>query len=277
MDVKFWGVRGSFPALGFEYTRYGGDTSCVTMDCAGKMLVFDAGSGLVRLGKTIKGPVDIDIFLSHVHLDHVMGLAYFAPLYHPGSRIRIWLEQRIAGLHRKAIRGLFGPPLHPVKLEKAPAKLEWRTYRAGARFSPRSGVKMIAHPLPHPGGAMGFRVEHGGQTAVYGVDSGALHGAARIAAVDWGANADLLILDATFTCAESEKLPDWGHMSWKEAVEFGIEAQAKRICLFHHGPDRVDDALDAIATDARALSSKAFLAREGMTMVLDRARAEVPA
>jgi ribonuclease BN (tRNA processing enzyme) len=134
---------------------------------------------------------------------------------------------------------------------------------------------VTAQALPHPGGAHGFRVEHGGAAVVYGADTGALTGAARTQALAWARGADLLILDATFTCAEGEAHPDWGHMTWKEACTFGLESGAARVALYHHGPDRTDEELDQIAVEVRALSERILVVRDGLALnVPALARAE---
>jgi phosphoribosyl 1,2-cyclic phosphodiesterase len=269
LEVRFWGVRGSFPAIGPSFARYGGDTSCVGVTTGdGRRLAFDCGSGFVRFGKTLPGPVELDLFLSHPHLDHIMGLAFFDPLWRPDSVIRIWLEESRATALREALLRQFGPPFHPVPLSEVPATVGWRTYRMGEAFAPLPGVRLLAADLPHPGGSCGFRLESDGKSVIYGADSGALEGDARAAALAWAKDADLAILDATFTCAESEARPDWGHMSWKEAVAFGAEAGAKHVALFHHGPDRTDEELDAIEREARTIMGGAVLAQDGMTIVL---------
>jgi len=268
IDVRFWGTRGSFPAMGPEFARYGGDTSCVSAICAERTFVFDAGTGFARLGRTIPGPADIDLFLSHTHLDHIMGLLYFDPIWRAGTTIRIWLEERAAPTIREALNRQFGPPFHPVPLAEVPASIEWLTYQAGKRFAPRHDVQIIAMELPHPGGAFGFRLEHGGAALVYGADTGELVGAQRDAALMWARGADLLILDATFTCAQAEKYPDWGHMSWRQAAEFGADAGAASIALFHHGPDRTDDELDQTAREAAEISPRTIMARDGLALKL---------
>jgi phosphoribosyl 1,2-cyclic phosphodiesterase len=268
LDVTFWGTRGSFPALGAQFARYGGDTSCVAAHAGARTLVLDAGSGFARMGKSYPGTADIDLFLSHVHLDHVLGLVYFDPIWRPGTNIRIWLEESAAAETRVALPRLFGPPFHPVSLPDVPATLTWRTYKTGEAFEPHPGVRVLALALPHPGGANGFRVDHGGASLVYGADTGALTGAMRADALRWAAGTDLLILDSTFTCAESEEHPDWGHMSWKEAVAFGAETGARRIALYHHGPDRTDDELDAIAREAKGMNDRTLVVRDGLSVTL---------
>ena len=196
---------------------------------------------------------------------------YFDPIWRPDTKIRIWLEESVAATIRGALGRQFGPPFHPVMLEDVPATLEWKTYRAGAPFSPHPGVQMIAKSLPHPGGAFGMRLENGGASFVYGADTGALVDSDRAAALAWAAGAGLLVLDATFNCAESEAHPDWGHMSWQEAAAFGAEAGAVEVALFHHGPDRSDDELDVVAREAKNIFPRTILARDGLRISIQPA------
>src|ERR1043166_5841865 len=123
MQVRFWGTRGSFPAMGPAFVRYGGDTACVAAQCGARTLVFDAGSGLRRMGASIPGPAQIDLFLSHLHLDHVMGLSHFAPIWRADSEIVIWLERDVADQARAHIMRLCGPPFHPVPFSEIPARI----------------------------------------------------------------------------------------------------------------------------------------------------------
>ncbi|MGE0803145.1 MAG: MBL fold metallo-hydrolase, partial [Lautropia sp.] len=93
MSVHFRGVRGSVPCPGPATVRYGGNTPCLEVRCGERLLIFDAGTGLRELGNALaaaKAPVDADIFLSHCHVDHINGLPFFAPLYAPANRLRIW-------------------------------------------------------------------------------------------------------------------------------------------------------------------------------------------
>src|SRR5262245_17924176 len=89
-SVRFWGVRGSIACCSADYARYGGNTSCVEIRCGDRVLIFDAGTGIRPLGKQLVQslPANADIFFTHTHLDHIVGLPFFAPLYKPGSKIR---------------------------------------------------------------------------------------------------------------------------------------------------------------------------------------------
>src|SRR5262245_17715840 len=90
--VKFWGVRGSIACAGSQYVRYGGNTSCLEVTAGGRRLIFDAGTGLRPLGNDLCSPdkLDLDIFFTHTHFDHICGLTFFKPLFARENRVRMW-------------------------------------------------------------------------------------------------------------------------------------------------------------------------------------------
>ena len=117
-SVRFWGVRGSIACCSADYARYGGNTSCIEIRCGDRVLIFDAGTGIRPLGKQLVQslPVSADLFFTHTHLDHIVGLPFFAPLYKPGSKIRIWSGHLEAPLTFKdALTHLMAPPLFCVR------------------------------------------------------------------------------------------------------------------------------------------------------------------
>jgi phosphoribosyl 1,2-cyclic phosphodiesterase len=121
MLVRFWGVRGSVPCAGPDTVRYGGNTPCVEVRCGDQVLIFDAGSGIRPLGQTLANgagaDTDTDIFFSHCHIDHMVGLPFFEPLFRRGSRVHLWAGHLAppAGLEA-AIRQLMSAPLFPIEI-----------------------------------------------------------------------------------------------------------------------------------------------------------------
>ncbi|MGE0725835.1 MAG: MBL fold metallo-hydrolase [Alphaproteobacteria bacterium] len=269
IEVTFWGVRGSIACAGPETARYGGNTSCVEMRCGPHRLVFDAGTGIRPLGRKLaaEGLHEIDIFFSHTHIDHVVGLPFFAPALIAGNRLRLWAGHLLPTLTlAEAIRRMMTPPLFPVPVEALRAEPEFHDFRAGETLAPRPGVTVRTAPLAHPDGATGYRVEHGGAAVAYVTDVEHRDGERDAVVVDLVRGADLMIYDATYTDAEFPARIGWGHSTWQEALRIADAAGVARVALFHHDPGHDDGAMDAIAAAASAAREGTFAAREGETI-----------
>jgi phosphoribosyl 1,2-cyclic phosphodiesterase len=272
ISIRFWGVRGSIPSPGPDTIRYGGNTCCVEVRCAESVLIFDAGSGLRPLGDALRkdGKIgDTDLFLSHGHLDHVMGLPFFAPLLKRGERLRVWggSFQAIGGV-KAACAALMSHPLFPIDLEMLSGSIEFNDFRAGDTLEPRPDVRIRTAPLRHPGGAIGYRLEYAGRALAYVTDTEKADGSYDAGILALAESADLVIVDATYTDDELPAHRGWGHSSWQQGVELATAAGAKRLCLFHHDPARDDERMDAIAAAAEAQLPGAIVAREGLHIEL---------
>lgn len=155
MYVRFWGVRGSLPASDPGYGHYGDNTSCVEVRCGETVLVSDAGSGLRELGAALveEGCTEADLFLSHMHVDHVLGLPFFPFAFQGGNTLRLWsVHQPAVGTTEGAIRHLMSPPLFPVPPEIFTTDIAFLDFRAGETLNPEPGIAIRTAPLRHPGG-----------------------------------------------------------------------------------------------------------------------------
>lgn len=270
--VRFWGVRGSIACSGPETARYGGNTSSLEVRCGERLLLFDAGTGIRYLGRALArgAPLDTDLFLTHTHFDHVCGLPFFAPLYQPQNRIRIWaghLEGRVS--IRRVLREFMISPLFPVPPEVFRAEVEYRDFAAGDTLAPAPGIVVRTARLNHPDGATGYRVEFGGRALCYLTDTEHVPGAPDRNVLALIAGADLVVYDCMYTDAEyADGHAGWGHSTWEEGVRLCRAAGARALAVFHHDPDHADAQLDAIAAEvARALPGS-FVAREGLEVAL---------
>lgn len=268
MSVRFWGVRGSVPCPGPDTLRYGGNTPCVEIRCGRRTLIFDAGSGIRQLGSVLAKKTDnsgFDIFLSHGHIDHVVGLPFFAPLFVTGQVVRVWAGSlQPGGGVEEAVRKLMSFPFFPLQIDALHAELEFHDFRAGEVLNPRDDLTVRTAPLNHPGGAIGYRVEFGGRAVAYITDVELGTGAFDPAVLALARDADLLILDTTYTDEEYPSHIGWGHSTWQQGVRLAKEARAKRLCLFHHDPDHNDAFMDTIATAAAAARPGTVVASEGL-------------
>jgi phosphoribosyl 1,2-cyclic phosphodiesterase len=268
MRIRFWGVRGSIPCPGPDTVRYGGNTPCVEVRCGNHVLIFDAGTGIRGLGQTLIDAnlaADTDIFFSHCHLDHVIGLPFYAPLFKADSRVHLWaghLEDQ-EGVE-DAVRKVMSFPLFPIEVETFRAHLEFHDFRAGDKLAPRVGVSVRTMPLSHPGGATGYRVEYDGHSAAYITDIELGEGPFDEGAMVLAKGASALIIDSTYTDKEMPSHRGWGHSSWQQVVRFANEANVGKLCLFHHDPDHDDAFLDAMAAAADESRPGTLVAREGL-------------
>jgi phosphoribosyl 1,2-cyclic phosphodiesterase len=281
MRVTIWGCRGSLATPGVETVRYGGNTSCVEVSTSDERtaLVLDAGTGIRRLGLELaeRGVEHVHLCLTHLHLDHLEGLRFFAPLWDERITLDVWGPPSPVVTLRERIARSFSPPLFPIDLRRVPARVSFRDI-------PRQpwtidGVTLSAELVMHPGPTVGFRVEDGGATLAYLPDhEPALVGPIADRTRDWlsggsiAADADVLLHDAQYFADEYDDRIGWGHSSVEDAVTYAHMVGARRLVLFHHEPDRGDSSLERLGAQARLLAaegeSEPVLAREGMVLEL---------
>ena len=269
IKVRFWGVRGSIACPGDSYVRYGGNTSCVEMRCGDRLLVFDGGTGLRELGRTLEGgpPIDADIFFSHSHLDHVAGVPFFRPLFQAKNKFRLW-----AG-HLRPERGLMdvlcqmmAAPLFPIPPAAFDADTEFNDFTAGDRLEPQPGISVVTTPLNHPNGATGYRVEYGSRAVAYVTDTEHENGTLDPGILKLIQDADLFIYDSTYTDAEYPGYAGWGHSTWQHGLKLARAAKVGRFVIFHHDPNHDDTFMDKVAAEADIARPGTVVAREGMLL-----------
>jgi phosphoribosyl 1,2-cyclic phosphodiesterase len=261
MNVRLWGTRGSVPTPGLETQAYGGNTSCVEVSAGDdeSLVVLDAGTGIRAIGNTLAPTVRrVDILLTHLHMDHIIGLGFFAALFRPDLDVHLWGPASTSlGLRARLTRYL-SPPLFPVRLRDLPCALTLHDVPLGAFELP--GLEVRAALVCHPGPTVGYRLTAGGGTLTYISDHEPALGARRFpesprwtSGYELAAGADLLIHDAQYADGDYEAHIGWGHSSLGHAVAFAELAGVPRLLAFHHDPANDDHRLDTIyAEDARA-------------------------
>ena len=301
MKVKFWGVRGSIPSPGPDFVKYGGNTLCVELRLKdlNRLIIIDAGSGLRLLGNELmsrplsKSACRIDIFLTHTHLDHILGFPFFAPIFQPDTRLRI---HGPVTCEEDSLEAVLGGQLSyryfPVRQAELAANIEYINLKEG-HYDLGDGIGLTTKYLNHPLLCLGFRFEYKGKTCCTAYDTEPFqnlfitdpcdpdfdaamahegHSAAHDEnrrLLEFFAHADLLIHDAQFTEQEYDASKrGWGHSPLEFAIKSARQSQVKRLALFHHDPMRTDTQLDALAEqycNAQDKSStEVFFAREGM-------------
>lgn len=276
LKVRFWGVRGSISCSGAEYARYGGNTSCLEVTAGSRRLIFDAGTGIRTLGLELarQTPLDIDIYFTHTHLDHISGLTFFAPLYDARNSVRMWaghLEPPYT--LKKVVSNLMQAPIYPVTLEVFKAKVNFAEFKAGEALTCGS-VEMRTAPLNHPNGATGYRIEHAGKAICYITDTEHRPGGLDKTIVELCRGADIMIYDSSYTDAEYASYKGWGHSTWQEGVRLADAAGVGTLAIFHHDPSHSDAFMDDVAREAAAMRPgtvpsglpRVLVAHEGLTL-----------
>jgi phosphoribosyl 1,2-cyclic phosphodiesterase len=245
--------------LDFSITHtFGGHTPCVELDVGGdEYFVCDMGSGARPFGvhvlaRQAKRPATVNVFMSHVHWDHIMGFPFFGPAYVPGTKIRIH------GCHEPlehAYRLQQANPCFPVDFAQLAATIEF------VKLVPDqpveiSGFTVTPHLQLHGGDSYGYRFERNGKVVVYSTDAEHKPEQAEDVRgfVELFREADLVIFDAMYSLAESVSIrEDWGHSSNVVGVELCQQASARRLALFHHEPVNDDAAIDRLCHEAQRL------------------------
>lgn len=257
MRVTFWGVRGSVPVSGGGFARTGGNTACVEVTHGGARILLDGGTGLAALGSATSGPIDAWMLFTHVHWDHIQGVPFFGPLFHPESHLVMVGEPGL----RWALEHQMRPPTFPVGFDAFRARTDFLELAAG-RTVQLGPFEVTAAEMTHPNGVLCYRIAAGGRSLVFATD--VEHGDAldpRL--IELARGVDLLIHDAQYTEAEYAARRGWGHSTWEQAVQVAQRADAARLALFHHDPTRSDAQLAVIESIAAQRHVTAFAAREG--------------
>jgi phosphoribosyl 1,2-cyclic phosphodiesterase len=280
LQVRFWGVRGSTCASGPQFVEFGGHTPCIEIRCGERLFVVDAGTGLSALGAHLgaSAPKEIDILLSHLHLDHIGGLPFFKPALLGQDRvIRTYCgnldgESAMAPLDR-----LFAPPLFPVRLGQLPARFEHHGFRAGDPLIFDDGARVETCLLNHPGGATGYRFRHRNRSVCYISDLEHSDPWPDPDLVAFIRNADLVIYDGMFCEDEYPSCRGWGHSTWGKGVELARAAGVKALAIFHLFPGHDDAFLKEAEAQMQTVMPTAFVARERQSIVLSCEESEAVA
>lgn len=284
LTATCWGVRGSIATPGPATVGYGGNTPCVALEnAAGDTLILDAGTGIRPLGAALVARQHrgrIDILLSHTHWDHIQGLPFFAPLYHPEFRIKVHGPAPDGTSLRSVLQRQMDPVVFPVALTRVAARLSVGELEPG-----RSTVgpwQVDAVRLQHPGTTLGFRIRATPDSAGLSYLTDNELGATEAGGLDPGwyqklvqevAGADVLIHDAMYDEATKPDRVGWGHSTPLEAVALARASGVRRLVLFHHDPDHDDAAVERLLAEARGAAAgkpdlEVLAAREGMALTL---------
>lgn len=301
IEIKFWGVRGSIPTPGPSTLKYGGNTSCVSIQFEqGPLFIMDAGSGIKELGKSLlksEHPVSAHIFISHFHWDHIQGLPFFRPAFVPGNNFTIYGSDDTNLQLDQIISFQMNPTYFPIAIQDMRANIRFVSIQE--EILEIENVETITQYLNHPGYALGFRMNYHGKSVVYISDNEPFYsgngnrGRAERnnlskpplpvqnveemfdnfyedkdnRLISFCQNADVLIHDTQFLPEEYEQKVTWGHSPYNFTVDLALRSNVKQLILFHHDPDHDDSTIDSIEH-----LSKEYIQRAGKEMQCMAAR-----
>jgi len=257
MQARLWGVRGSVPVPGPATEQFGGNTSCVqVIGEDGSQFVLDAGTGIRDLGAALAGRSRrLHVLLTHLHLDHIQGLMFFAPFFDPEVEITVWGPPAAGRALRKRLARYISNPLSPIEIGELPARVTFRDvpsepWRIGT-------VELRASLVSHRGPTLGYRLSENGTSLCYLPDhEPALGQDLAVAPADWisghelARGASLLIHDGQYTEREYHAHRGWGHSSVPDALAFAQRSEVQGLALFHHDPWHEDDFLEGLEREA---------------------------
>lgn len=292
MRVRFFGVRGSCPCSSDEHRRFGGNTSCTTVEVGDEPpIILDLGTGLRPLGVELMaaarsrgsgvpvrpgGPLmeQWTALLTHLHWDHLIGLPFFPPVLAPGSRLDVYGPQQEGGSIQEVVDSVVKPPFFPVQVDELHGSIVFHDTSDGVLQV--GSARVLVRRVPHVGTTLGFRIEAGGASVAYLSDHQAPPDRHHVspAVLELCTGVDLLIHDGQYTRAEFEAKFDWGHSTPEYAVHVAAEAGVGTLALFHHDPLHTDDDIDCLVAEAAALPEAGVLngvfgAAEGMVVEVD--------
>lgn len=259
MKITFWGVRGSIPAPGPDTNRYGGNTSCVSIETAnGGLVIIDMGTGLMHLGNALmggafgKGAGRATVLLSHTHWDHIQGLGFFAPVFIAGNQFTVWGPGGSPEVLEGILEGQMDPNFSPLQtLKNFAAVFDVRAVPLGQPFE-AEGLTITGREHAHGAStALSFRITEGDKTFVYASDIGYAETGPDEAAIAHYAGADVLLHDTTYRPDDQATRRNRGFSSYEEAADAAIAARVGRLVTFHYDQDYTDDDVDQIQASLR--------------------------
>jgi len=263
IEMAFWGVRGTLPVPGEDTIRYGGNTSCVSLEFPkGGLFIFDAGTGIKSLSDYLetenRSQVEAKIFISHPHWDHINALPFFSPLYMQGNEFEIMGPAHGDISIRELIAGQMDGVYFPIEIKEFGATVSFQDLKEGA-FS-IDGIQVQTILLNHPGHCLGYRIDYKDRSICYITDNelfpktSRFYNSAYIKKLTaFIQKTDALVADCTYTEDEYVQKIRWGHSSITEVIHLAHRAKVGNLYMFHHDPSHTDATIDAKQDHAQSL------------------------
>lgn len=247
--------------------RTGGNTSCVLYTAGDQDIILDCGSGMRVLAGDLMArgrPVKASVLISHYHWDHLLGLPFFYPIYSPDTELTFYGENKIDASVRDEVSKQFTGPNFPVQRDDLRSQLDFVDVKPGDNFV-IGEVQIDVVQLNHPNRCVGYKLRYKDSVVVYTTDHE--HGTALDdGLIEFARGADCLVFDQMYTQDEyTTKTRGFGHSYWQEGARIATAAGVQDLFLFHHDPNRDDDAVEQIEADANRVFRGAVAAREGFS------------
>ncbi len=266
IELTFWGVHGTLPVPGEKTTRYGGNTSCISLDFSDNtFFIFDAGTGIKALSDHLvaenRASIEAKIFITHPHWDHINAFPFFAPLFRQGSEIEVCGPSHGDVSMEEMISGQMDGVYFPFKIKEFNAGISFRNIKEETLNIKTKTISSML--LNHPGYCLGYRVDYNGRSIcyitdneLYPEDSPSFDRFYQQRLTKFVKDADVLIIDATYHDREYPAKSGWGHSAVTQVAELGHQAGAKTLFLFHHDPDHTDADIDHKLETAQAVLAR---------------------
>ena len=292
ISVRFWGVRGSYPAPGAGTVKYGGNTSCVEIRVGERRIILDAGTGIIPLGRelALERANEIVLLFSHLHHDHTQGFPFFVPAYLPNVKLHILGPGGTPETLSRVLEQNQSSETFPLSLRDMASLKNIQSVResqvilwdeAGVRLvestigvSEDAVVIRILKSYAHPGGVYVYRITWQGKSVVYATDTEGYVGTDRRLA-QFAKDANVLIHDAQYLeqhyRGQMTGFPatqGYGHSTVAMACEVAAASGAGQLILFHHDPAYSDAMVTGMEAFAKTQFNKTRAAYEGLEIVL---------
>jgi phosphoribosyl 1,2-cyclic phosphodiesterase len=261
-------------------TIYGGNTSCVSVSNGKDLIILDAGTGIRKLGNEIisgkfpgYSPDSYNIFFTHLHLDHINGLPFFAPVHFSGKKINFFA---VHDNFEKMLCLQQNSAFFPVSLESRPCEKTFNVISEGEKIV-IGDLTVISRSLNHPNGSYSYRIESGtGRSIVYATDAEYTSRSSVAEYLNFFKNADALIFDSQYNFNELAQRYNFGHSTAEVGVDAAVGAEVRKLFLFHHNHESSDEKIASMLVEAKLYKEhkypdsglEIFVANEGMEINL---------